>query len=51
MAEGGYDFDFDADDIHDETDDIDDIDWPMVSTDVDQRIITNQIALQIYGVN
>ena len=42
MAEGGYDFDFDADDIYDDdTDDIDDR-LPMVPTDVDQRIISNQ---------
>ena len=43
MAEGGYDFDFDADDIYDD-DDTDDIDerFPMVPTDVDQRIISNQ---------
>ena len=43
MAEGGYDFDFDADDIYDD-DDTDDIDdrLPMVPTDVDQRIISNQ---------
>ena len=42
MAEGGYDFDFDADDIYD--DDSDDIDdrLPMVPTDVDQRIVSNQ---------
>ena len=43
MAEGGYDFNFDADDIYDD-DDTDDIDdrLPMVPTDVDQRIISNQ---------
>ena len=41
MAEGGYDFDFDADDIHDEIDDIDDR-LPMVSADIYQRIISNQ---------
>ena len=41
MAEGGYDFDFDADDIHDDTDDIDDR-LPIMPDDVDQRIILNQ---------
>ena len=41
MAEGGYDFDFDADDIHDEIDDTDDR-LPMVSADINQRIISNQ---------
>ena len=42
MAEGGYDFDFDADDIYDDdTDNIDDR-LPMVPDDVDQRTISNQ---------
>ena len=43
MTEGGYDFDFDADDIYDDdgTDDIDER-LPMVPTEVDQRIISNQ---------
>ena len=43
MAEGGYDFDFEADDIYDD-DDTDDIDdrLPMVPTDVHQRILSNQ---------
>ena len=43
MAEGGYDLDYDADDIYDD-DDTDDIDerMPMVPDDADKIIISNQ---------